>query len=57
MSFGEFFLERARRIAVPIDRAERLVGFRCIRLHRHQLVSVVAFDNAAGGISDCVQRV
>ena len=57
MSFGEFFLERACRIAVPIDRAERLVGFRCIRLHRHQVVSVVAFDNAAGGISDCVQRV
>ena len=44
---------------LPIDRAERLVGFRCIRLRlrRHQVVSVVAFDDAAGGISDCVQRV
>ena len=57
MFFGWFFLERACRIAVPIDRAERLVGFRCIRLHRHQVVSVVGFDDAAGGISDCVQRV
>ena len=56
MSFVEFF-ERPCRIAVPIDRAERLVGFRCIRLHRHQVVSVVGFDDAAGGISDCVQRV
>ena len=56
MSFVEFF-ERPCRIAVPIDRAERLVGFRCIRLYRHQVVSVVAFDDAAGGISDCVQRV
>ena len=42
---------------LPIDRAERLVGFRCIRLHRHQIVSVVGFDDAAGGISDCVQRL
>ena len=42
---------------LPIDRAERLEGFRCIRLHRHQVDSVVAFDDAAGGISDCVQRV
>ena len=42
---------------LPIDRAERLEGFRCIRLHRHQVVSVVGFDDAAGGISDCVQRV
>ena len=57
MFFGWFFLERLCRIAVPIDRAERLVGFRCIRLHRHQVVSVVGFDDAAGGISDCVQRV
>ena len=52
-----FFLECPCRIAVPIDRAERLEGFRCIRLHRHQVVSVVDFDDAAGGISDCVQRV
>ena len=57
MSFGWFFLECPCRIAVPIDRAERLEGFRCIRLHRHQVVSVVDFDDAAGGISDCVQRV
>ena len=57
MFFGWFFLERPSRIAVPIDRAERLVGFRCIRFHRHQVVSVVGFDDAAGGISDCVQRV
>ena len=57
MSFGWFFLERPCRIAVPIDRAERLVSFRCIRLHRHQVVSVMGFDDAAGGISDCVQRV
>ena len=57
MSFGEFFLECPCRIAVPIDRAERLVGFRCLRLHHHQVISVVAFDDAAGGISDCVQRV
>ena len=57
MCFGDFLLERPCRIAVPIDRAERLVGFRCIRLHRHQVVSVVGFDDAAGGISDCVQRV
>ena len=57
MFFGWFFLECPCRIAVPIDRAERLVGFRCIRLHRHQVVSVVDFDDAAGGISDCVQRV
>ena len=56
MFFGWFFLERPCRIAVPIDRAERLEGFRCIRLHRHQVVSVVGFDDAAGGISDCVQR-
>ena len=42
---------------LPIDCAERLVGFRCIRLHRHQVVSVVGFDDAAGGISDCEQRV
>ena len=32
----------------PIDRAERLEGFRCIRFHRHQVVSVVDFDDAAG---------
>ena len=57
MFFGWFFLECPCRIAVPIDRAERLEGFRCIRLHRHQVVSVVDFDDAAGGISDCVQRV
>ena len=57
MCFGDFLLERPRRIAVPIDRAERLEGFRCIRLHRHQIVSVVDFDDAAGGLSDCVQRV
>ena len=57
MFFGGFFLERPCRIAFPIDRAERLEGFRCIRLHRHQVVSVVAFDDAAGGISGCVQRV
>ena len=57
MSFGDFFLERPCRIAVPIDRAERLVSFPCIRLHRHQVVSVVALDDAAGGISDCVRRV
>ena len=57
MFFGWFFLECPCRIAVPIDRAERLEGFRCIRLHRHQVVSVVGFDDAAGGISDCVQRV
>ena len=57
MCFGDFLLERACRIAVPIDRAERLEGFRCIRLHRHQVVSVVGFDDAAGGIPDCVQRV
>ena len=57
MCFGNFLLERPCRFAVPIDRAERLVGFLCIRLHRHQVVSVVAFDDAAGGISDCVQRV
>ena len=37
--------------------AERLEGFRCILLHCHQVVSVVAFDDTAGGISDCVQRV
>ena len=55
--FGDFLLERPCRIAVPIDRTERLEGFRCILLHRHQVVSVVAFDDAAGGISDCVQRV
>ena len=42
---------------LPNDRAERLEGIRCIRLHRHQVVSVVAFDDAAGGISGCVQRV
>ena len=47
MFFGWFFLELPCRIAVPIDRAERLVGFRCIRLHRHQVVSVVGFDDAA----------
>ena len=57
MCFGEFFLECPCCIAVPIDRAERLVGFRCIRLYRHQVISVVAFDDAAGGISVCVQRV
>ena len=57
MFFGWFFLECPCRIAVPIDRAERLEGFGCIRLHRHQVVSVVDFDDAAGGISDCVQRV
>ena len=51
------FLERACRIAGPIDRAERLVGFRCILLHRHQVVSLVSFDDAAGGIFGCVQRV
>ena len=57
MCFAGFFLERPCRVAVPIDRAERLEGFRCILLHRHQVVSVVAFDDAAGGISGCVQRV
>ena len=57
MSFGGVFLERPCRLPVPIDRAERLEGFRCILLHRHQVVSVVAFDDAAGGISGCVHRV
>ena len=41
------------RIAVPIDRAERLEGFGCIRLG---LVSVVDFTTA-WRFSDCVQRV
>ena len=57
MCFAGFFLERPCRLAVPIDRAKRLEDFRCILLHRHQVVSVVAFDDTAGGISDCVQRV
>ena len=57
MCFGEFVLERPCRIAVPIVRAEYLENFRCIRLHRHQVVSVVVFDDAVGGISDCLQRV
>ena len=55
--FVGFFLERACRITVPIDLAERLVGFRCILLHRHQVVSLVSFDDAADGIFGCVQRV
>ena len=57
MCSGDFLLEHPCRIAVPIDRSERLEGFRCIRLHRHQVASLVAFDDTAGGISDCVQRV
>ena len=57
MCFGELVLERPCRIAVPIVRVEHLENFRCIRLHRHQVVSVVVFDDAVGGISDCVQRV
>ena len=55
--FGDFLLERACRITVPIDFAERLEGFRRIRLHRHQVVSIMGFDDAASGIPDGVQRV
>ena len=57
MSFGDFFLERPCRFAVPIDHAERLEGFRCILLHRHQVVSVVAIDDAAAVSLTCAARL